>query len=337
VIGFEQRAEHETAMSGWVNFRELKATVSLESVLRHYGVDWLRPSGLNQSRGRCPVHGGQGHEAFHVNLERNLFHCFACGAGGNVLDLVAAMEECSIRQAGLRLREIVAGFDPAAVAPSRAFQSRETKLVTKKREVNPRLSFSLRLDGWHPYLSGRGIKRQLADQFGIGYFRGRGLMSGRIAIPIHDRGGGLVAYGGRAVDDQLPRYRFPAGFQKALELFNYHRAAVTGSDGVIVVEGFFDCLRVHLAGFPAVVAVMGARLSEAQRELLQRRFSAITLMLDGDRTGRAATARIASQLRPRCVVTELILPTGVQPDQMSTDQIRSLLAAAERRGPTRST
>ena len=317
-------------MNGWVSYSEVKATVSLESVLRHYGVDWLRRSGVNQSRGRCPIHQGQGREAFHVNRVRNLFHCFACGAGGNVLDFVAAMEDCSIREAALLVRQL-GGADAVAVAPRCPSPSGQTQLVTKKREVNPLLSFTLSVDGSHPYLTGRGVDRQVADHFGIGYFRGRGLMSGRIAIPIHDRRGRLVAYCGRAVNGRSPRYRFPVAFQKALELFNYHRAAATGSDSVVVVEGFFDCLRVHQAGVPAVVALMGARLSEEQRKLLEERFARITLLLDGDPTGRAATVRIASQMRPACVVHELILPPGLQPDQMLSDQIRRALATAERR------
>src|SRR5688500_5999695 len=91
-------------MSEWVSFSRIKSQVRLEQVLRSYRVDWLRRSGPQHYRGRCPIHQGEGAEAFHANLERNVFHCFACGAGGNVLDFVAAMENCSIRQAALRLQ-----------------------------------------------------------------------------------------------------------------------------------------------------------------------------------------------------------------------------------------
>ena len=70
-------------------------------------------------------------------------------------------------------------------------------------------------------------------------YRGPGLMSGRVVIPIHDERGRWVAYAGRAVDGRKPRYRFPAGFGKSQVLFNFHRAAATRSDTVLVVEGFF--------------------------------------------------------------------------------------------------
>jgi DNA primase len=308
-------------MRDWVDFSEVKKRVTLDRVLRSYGVDWLRPSGAQQYRGRCPIHQGQGTEAFHAHLGRNVFHCFACGARGNVLDFVAAMEGCSMRDAALRLQ------DGAGVAW--ASEPERSKLVTKEREVNPPLGFRLDLDPAHPYLAGRGMDAATASYFGAGYCGGRGLMSGRIAIPIHDVGSRLVAYCGRAVDSGGPRYRFPGGFQKSQVLFNYHRARAGSDDRVVVVEGFFDCMRVHQAGFSCVVALMGARLSRVQKDLIADRFSSIVLLLDGDQTGRRATAQIASDLAPACSVT--LLPPDTQPDQMTAEQIRQVLTKAERR------
>jgi len=315
-------------MPDWVSFSEVKSRVTLAQVLHGYGVDWLRRSGPDQYRGRCPIHQGQGRDAFHANLRRGVFHCFACGAGGNVLDFVAAMEGCSIRRAALRLQD-AAG--PSAGGLAASMRSERGKLVTKKRESNPPLRFSLPLDSVHPYLMQRGMDAVTIGHFGVGYCGGRGIMSGRIAIPIHDGAGRLIAYSGRAVDGADPRYRFPAGFQKSQVLFNYHRARAADIDSVIVVEGFFDCMRVHQAGFPAVVALMGARLSPAQGHLLTGRFSNVVLMLDGDATGRAATAQIANDLAPACRVYPLRLALGVQPDQMPDDHIQKVMAGMERR------
>lgn len=318
-------------MNEWVSFSAIKSRVTLERVLRSYRVDWLRRSGPQQYRGRCPIHRGQGVDAFHTHVGRGVFHCFACGAGGNVLDFVAAMEGCSIREAALRLQS-THGDGLGGNAPWVAAGSSETrKLVTKKREVNPPLRFSLQLDPVHPYLAERGIDRATAGYFGVGYFRGRGLMSGRIAIPIRDHEGRLVAYCGRALNGAAPRYQFPTGFQKSQVLFNHHRARAIGDDQVIVVEGFFDCMRVHQAGFGCVVALMGARLSMAQMALLTDQYRQVILMLDGDPTGRTATAQLASDLAPTVSVTEVQLAPGVQPDQMTAEQIRQVLTGAERR------
>ena len=312
----------------WVDFKAVKAAVNMEMVLGRYRINWLRKKG-EELRRRCPIHQGEGQDTFHVSLAKNAFHCFSCKARGNVLDFVAAMESSSIREAALRLQGWRDHTGMSVAPAANGFTGR--KLVTKKTSINPPLSFTLALDRRHPYLARRGIEPATADHFGVGYFRGHGLMSGRIAIPIHDDIGRLVAYCGRTVDPVEPRYRFPAGFQKSQVLFHDHRARAAGGGQVIVVEGFFDCMRVYQAGFPCVVALMGARLSPAQKNLLAARFCEVVLLLDGDRTGRAATAQIASDLRPACSVTELLLPAGVQPDQMTTDEIRRVLIGEERR------
>jgi DNA primase len=312
-------------MSGWVNYGAVKEAVGIHAVLAAYGVTGLRASGRGQYRGPCPIHGGEGVEAFHVNVERDLFHCFACQAGGNVLDLVAALERCTVHQAACRLQEHFAVKAP--VVPAAPASARPRELVTKKRSSNPGWRVVLReLDGAHPYLAERGIAPATAAYFAMGYHGGPGWLHGQVAIPIHNAAGELVAYCGRRLPGQVgSRYRFPAGFAKSLELFNLHRAAATGSAEVVAVEGFFDCLRVHQAGWPAVVALMGLTLSVAQQRLLCEHFPRITLMLDGDTAGRAASPVIAARLRPHCVVREVILPLNCQPDGLPESEIKRKL------------
>lgn len=310
---------------GWVSFAEIKAAVSMRLVLADYGVlEKLRRSGREQYRGRCPIHGGEGRDAFHAHLGKNVFHCFACGAGGNVLDLVAELEQCSAREAALQLqRRYVA--DGLAVAPRR-LQPGEGQLVTEKREGNPVLPFSLHgLVAEHPYVSGRGLSRQTASQFEIGYHAGPGIMTGRLAIPIHDEYGQLVAYCGRSVAADPPRYKFPAGFRKSAVLFNYHRAAAGSHRRVVVVEGFFDCMRVHQAGFTSVVALMGSALSQQQADLLACRFAAIVLMFDGDSAGQAGACAAGARLARHRSVRQVILAPGRQPDHLSDEEIRQAL------------
>jgi DNA primase len=308
----------ETAMQNWVDFAAIKRSVALAPLLRHYQVK-LRRSGRDQYRGCCPIHGGDGREAFHANLTKNVFHCFACGAGGTVLDFVAAMDGCSLREAAWKLTSETAARRQPTLACAKP-------LVTKKSKPLSPLGFSLRgIDSAHPYLAARGIDTVTAQEFGIGFYSGPGIFSGQLVIPIHNECGELVAYCGRAVDNIQPRYRFPAGFAKSQVLFNFHRAGAAAKSVVVVVEGFFDCLRLRQAGVRSVVALMGSALYPSQQRILLQRFQRVILMLDGDAAGRRATAEMVARLRNHCLVQAVDLPEGMQPDQMSTEQIRQIL------------
>ncbi len=124
-------------MKEWVDFRTVKQAVSLEAVLRQYQVKGLRRRG-SQLEGCCPIHGGKREDSFRASLSKNVFQCFACQARGNILDFVAAMERCSIRQAALRLQQWSGLLQPGparmtAPAPGKA---RKRELVREKEEPN---------------------------------------------------------------------------------------------------------------------------------------------------------------------------------------------------------
>jgi DNA primase len=330
-------------MENWVDFKTIKAAVSLRHVLAHYKVN-LTGSG-KELRGRCPIHKGEGTDSFHANTEKNAFHCFSCQAKGNVLDFVAAMEKCSVRDAGLKLQEwfdLKVGDGAVKSAPGGS-PALENKLATEGRAgaqnpstdeganggqkgPNKVLGFELRgIDHGHAYLTGRGITRETAEHFGVGFFSGKGSMAGRVVFPIHNERGELVAYAGRAIDGSDPRYKLPAGFHKSLELYNLHRAVATGQRGVIVVEGFFDAMKLHQAGFPFVVALMGCSMSEEQERLLVAHAEMVLLMLDGDEAGQKGTDEILLRLSRRVWTKAVRLPGEKQPDQLSIEELKELL------------
>src|ERR1051326_1062536 len=91
--------------SKWVDFRTVKAAVTMTMVLDHYGLI-LKKSG-NELRGKCPIHRGLDKKHFTINVSKNIFKCFfaQCGAHGNVLDFVAAMEQCFVREAAMKLND----------------------------------------------------------------------------------------------------------------------------------------------------------------------------------------------------------------------------------------
>jgi DNA primase len=190
-------------MINWLDFKSIKQAVRLESVLRHYRVE-LRPSGKDQYRGCCPIHHGEGRDAFHVNLARDVFHCFSCDAGGTVLDFVAAMEGWSLLDAARRIEVMTSSPDLLKPAPDGKV------LVTKRRRVSSPLKFALTgIDHSHPYLAERGIAKETAIEFGVGFYAGPGLMHGLLVIPVHNVDGELFAYCGRSVDGTGSRRHSP--------------------------------------------------------------------------------------------------------------------------------
>lgn len=312
----------------WVDFKQLKADLAIEQVVAHYGVR-LRRVGATELRGRCPLPAHtsrRSRDSFAVNLARNVWSCRSLSCmqarghrlGGNILDFVALMEGCSIRDAALRLQQWSGAAPERFVAPR---VSRPDPVASD----NPPLRFALQyIDATHSYLTSRGVTRDTIRTFGIGFYTGKGLLHGRIVIPIHNASGELVAYAGRAIDGREPKYRFPAGFRKSLVLFNLHRAIATKARTVIVVEGFFDAIAVHQAGYP-VVALMGSTISRHQVGLLSDHFDRVVLMLDGDDAGQLGAAAIERTLAGRMPARMITLPGATQPDQLTPAQLRQVL------------
>ena len=167
------------------------------------------------------------------------------------------------------------------------------------------------------------------SKFGLGSCD-RGIMKGRICIPIHDAKGMLVAYAGRwpgsCPPPDEPRYRLPRGFKKRLALFNFHR--VLEATRLVIVEGYWSVFRLDALGI-ASVALMGRSLSEEQEEIIGRsRADHVTLLLDGDEPGRAATAEILPRLARHLFVRAPVLPDGAEPDTMDEDALMAAMPTA---------
>jgi len=324
----------------WIDFTALKHHVSIREVLSRYGMlERLQEKKAGRLVGPCPIHGGKNGTSFNVDLEKNVFHCFSQCGGGNVLDLVVKIEKCSIREAGEKLSD---WFGLKFDRPKRTTASKPTETAmppaaptpsppaTDGLAPNPPLERPLKdLNPDHPYLVTRGLTIPTIKEFEIGYCT-RGLMRGRIAIPIHDQTGTLVAYAGRAVDDELAdksgKYRLPDGFKKSQVLFNLQRAKKHAECGLTVVEGFLDCFRVFQAGYPNVVALMGSSLSDAQAQLLLAHTDRVALMFDGDDAGTKCLREFYARLRRRMYLREIHLEPGEQPDALSENRIRELLS-----------
>lgn len=354
-------------MSTWLNFAALRERISLEMVLTEYAkVENLRRQG-DRLIGPCPIHKGDSPRAFHADLGKNVWFCFTkCHRGGNQLDFVAALENTSVREAGLRLHAffLEGGLPPhpdpvrpnspgsrrdpepapphhptqgTATAPMTLPKEKTKSMDTKKNQPepirkNPPLNVKLELETNHPHLTGeRKLSRGTIDTFGVGYCK-KGIMKGTIAIPIHDAGGALVAYAGRRLKSEdvvaHGKYVLPKGFHKDLVLFNLHRAKLSGEvEGLILVEGFFAVMALHELGMTNVVASMGSDLSDCQAELL-RGSPEVIVLYDGDEAGRAGALRVEEKLKGKTKLRLIKLPEGKKPDTVSPRAIRWVVNGA---------
>jgi len=206
--------------------------------------------------------------------------------------------------------------------------------VPEKTTPNAPLKFRLdKLERDHPYLTERGLTQEAIVDFGVGYCA-KGMMAERIAIPIHNPKGAVVAYAGRFIGEpgeDKPKYKLPQGFRKSLELFNIDRAIKEPADApLVIVEGFFGCMMLHQLGCRKTVALMGSTMSAAQEELIRKhtdRKSQVIVMLDEDEAGRAFRDEVAVRLSKFVFVQVHILPNdGDQPESMTAEQVAALLA-----------
>ena len=345
-------------MTQWVDFKTVREHLSFHDVLAHYGIQ--EHGNGDQIKIICPFHNDH-KPSCGVNLEKQVYNCFACDAGGNALDFVAHMEgldpnnTSELRKAALAAADKF-GIDEALQRPANgrakakgkadgsakpvkaksktAGKSKPSKKTDKDKPVKPSnqpLTFTLKLDHKHPYVQTRkeqlGLKNKLIKNFGIGH-SDNGIMTGRIAFQIHNEKGKLIAHSGRWASDELPedvpRYLLPKGFEKSKVLYNLHRVIEEGSDTVVIVEGFWSVLRLHNESIPCV-STFGDSVSEAQADLLvQHGVKNVILIYDGDERGRVGTQSSLPILAKRLFVKTIALEDGIKPDTMSDDIIASL-------------
>jgi DNA primase len=335
----------------FIDFKAVKEQSDFAAVLAFY--ELLPKRGLPRGRSfkiTCPFH-DDAEPSLSIDPAKKRFNCFGCGTKGNILEFVAEMEgldrTSELRAAAEKLaaicgvslarsREGAAG-SPTKIAkgPRQARENRPAlpELPPAELARNPGCYALKFIEHEHPYLAKRGIPPDVAEEFGIGFYGGKGSMRERIVIPVYDwwpddpEESRLVAYIGRWPGDDVPkgepRYRTPKEFQKHQVLYNLHR--VVGAKHAYVVEGCFDTVALHAFGFPAV-ALMGNSISPEQVELLWRagvRFA--TVLLDGNPEGRAAAPAVHQALGERGLFSRIgMLPEDTDPATVGRDTFMAL-------------
>ena len=349
------------AKTKFVDFRAVKAAITMEQLLQHYGIlDQFKRTG-DSLNGPCPIHKGSNPTQFRVSTTKNIWNCFSdCEHGGNTLDFITKMEKCSIHAAALKAIEWF-NLDPEAMAVSdNKAEPAESKTSARPPAAKPAtkpaaneessgdggrpqglpntpLKFRLdKLERSHPYLTEqRGLTPETIVDFGIG-FCSKGMMADRIAIPIHNVKGEVVAYAGRfigAPPEGVPKYKLPSGFRKSQELYNLDRAVKQPADQpLVIVEGFFDAMKLHQHGCYKVVALMGSTLSSAQEELIRQHTNSqshVIVMLDENEAGKVGREDIACRLSKFCFVrVHQFSQPDLEPEHLTAAEVQQLMEGA---------
>jgi DNA primase len=310
--------------------------------------------------GLCPFHKEKS-PSFNVVEDKNFYHCFGCGAHGDVIGFVMNTDnlafpeavEMLARTAGLEVPqptraererfERQAGLHDALEAACAFFErtldtpaGRDARLYLERRGLDEATIRRFRL-GFAP--DGRTALRQaLGPEFGESLLLEAGLLRqpeqggdpfdyfrNRIIFPIGDRGGKVIAFGGRVMGDGQPKYlnspETPL-FHKGSVLYGWAqaRAAAAREPSAIVTEGYMDVIALQRAGFGTAVAPLGTALTEQQLEELWRLGPEPVLCFDGDAAGQRAAGRALERalpmLKPGCSLRFATLPPGEDPDTL---------------------
>lgn len=330
----------------------------------------LKKNGQNFT-GLCPFH-SEKTPSFAVHPVKQIYHCFGCGVGGDVFKFVMEMDKCDFLEAVQAVADKCGIAIPRSRERSpeeRREQQQRSALIELHREAAAffarQLEASQEGKAARAYLADRGLDSEAIARFGLGYAPSggdellrhlkakypeklvelAGLASRdtngrpydrfrrRIIFPISNESGKVVAFGGRALADDLPKYlnspETPI-YVKSSVLYHLDRAkeAIRAADGAILVEGYMDAIAVAGAGIGNVVASCGTSLTETQVKLLSRFTRRVIVNYDPDAAGQAATERSLSiLLEHNCDVRVLALPGGKDPDTF----VRTEGAAAYRK------
>ena len=325
-------------------------------------VEWIGRYTKLEKKGRnymglCPFH-TEKTPSFSVQPEKGYYHCFGCGAGGDVIKFLMEKEGLGFIEAVEKLAEDL-HIDLKPSFRDTATDKKRERMVAMNREaalyymeILSRNPYSL------DYLKNRGIGQDMILAFGLGFAPAGGdqllghmkakgygekelfeanLLSfneernhyydrfrNRLIFPIIDRKSRVVGFGGRVLDDSLPKYLNSSDtllYKKSHELYGLNRVMkVSDRERILLVEGYMDVISLHAAGIGYAVASLGTSLTREQARIIKRYGKQVFICYDGDKAGQAATDRaidvlLAEDIRPRIVVLE----GGKDPDEYIRD------------------
>jgi len=309
---------------------ELKARIDIVEVIGHYLP--LKRVGSNY-RTLCPFH-GERTPSFYVSPSKQIYHCFGCGAGGDAIKFVMEYEKVEYWDA---LEKIASLYNIKLETPRRRGGGGFSPILEKVGELyrtflNHPLPENALAKTPMEYLTGRGLKPAIIEQFQIGYapdrelqlkeFRRQGFnfqelerlgvlvkgnwgyyprLTDRIIFPIHSPKGKIIAFGGRTLLAHPAKYinftNTPI-FNKSRTFYGLHlaRKQAVRKKRIIIVEGYMDVIALHQVGLVESVATLGTALTKLHLPQLHRLESQVIIAYDGDSAGRSSALKGAMLL-----------------------------------------
>lgn len=335
-------------VDGWETSREVYSPNQVRAVLSECGIE-VRGETDEVFQCYCVFHGNRDTPAFAVNKYDGTYICFnpACDVRGNLRQLVRNTKGLS----SIEVTRLIRRKEDASVSVVDQLQQvmdSPFEFVKFPQTVLDRAEE----DFWctmhaQDYMFGRGFNEETLKYFGIGYSARQDM----IVVPMHDPNGMPIGLIGRVPSDSNKRFKNSDNLPKSKTFWNLHRAR--RYETVIIVEASYDAMKVHQAGYPNVVALLGGSLSQEQEILLKRHFSKVIIFTDNDkpqyhvtcakcrragfdmcqghRPGRALGLKIAERcptmdVRWAHYSNEELYPRGVKDaTDMSDDEVRQTL------------
>lgn len=319
----------------------------------------LKKQGRNYF-GLCPFH-GENSPSFSVSTEKQIFHCFGCGAGGNIFTFLMDIEGYNFVESAKVLAEkgnipLDVEINKDANRSNMPAGSKEmleahdllrkfyNHLLVNTKEGQEALEYLLNrgfteetidkfqigysLDSWDfvsKFLLKRGFPPEFMEQAGLIIHREKDesyfdRFRNRVMFPIMDYQGNTIAFSGRAMGDDEPKYlnspETPI-FNKSKTLYNFHHARphIRKKEQVVIFEGFADCISAVRAGVENSVATMGTALTDQHIQLLKRNTNQVLICYDSDSAGLNAANRAVNMLQE----TGLTVKVALMPDNMDPD------------------
>lgn len=333
---------------------EIRNKNDIVDIISQYVI--LKRSGRNFF-GLCPFHKEKS-PSFSVSPDKQIFHCFGCGVGGNVFHFIEKIENLSFIEtiemladrAGINLPNINNNIDDKLIKlKSRVYDinettakfyhenlykptSKEAQNYIKKRKLDNRtlknflIGYSGTFNELYIHLKEKGFSDEeilassLVNRNENGKFIDR--FRKRLMFPIQDTRNRVIAFGGRVLDDSKPKYiNSPENivYSKGKHLFGLNVAKREQIKKIIIVEGYMDAISLHQRGITNVVASLGTAMTESQGRLLRKSSEQVIIGYDADGAGQAATVRGLEILQNLgCDIRILQIEGAKDPDEFVT-------------------